>query len=93
MITDQKLLLASFRKDVASLLQWLQRILLQNNQYSVLMLYRPGPQLFITYWLSRHNHETNRDEKGMSITINAVDMHGHEGLHGRRRNRNSNARC
>ena len=38
------------------------------------MLHKPGPQLYITDWLSRHNHETNRDEEitGMGITINTI---------------------
>ena len=35
----------------------------------------PETQLFIADWLSRHSHETNRDEEipGMYTTINAIE--------------------
>ena len=75
-VTDYKPLVAIFKKDVANLshrLQ-LQRILLHVHQYSIGILYKPEPQPFIAHWLSRHNHETNRDEEipGMS---EATRMH------------------
>ena len=58
----------------ASLSQRLQRILLCVHLYITRILYKPGPQLFIADWLSRHNHKTNRDEEipGISVTINTI---------------------
>ena len=58
------------------------------------ILYKPLPHLFITDWLSRHNHEMNRDEDipGMCITINTKVMHRYTRLYDSRRNKNSNAR-
>ena len=39
------------------------------------MLYKPGLQLFMEGWLSRHKYKANRDDKipVMSITINAIE--------------------
>ena len=36
---------------------------------------KPGPQIFIADWLSRHIHETNRGDEipGMCITINTTE--------------------
>ena len=44
------------------------------NWYNIRILYKLELQLFIADWLSRHNHDTNRDEEimGMCITINAI---------------------
>ena len=86
MIIHHKLLLAIFKKDVASLSQRLQRLLLQIHQYSRRILYKPKPKLFIVVWLSRHNHKINRDEviPGMNITINVI--HTLTRLHDSRRN-------
>ena len=77
MTTDHKLLVAVFKKDVASLSHKLQRILLCFHQYSIRNLYQPGPQLFIAHWLSRHNNETNRDNEipCMFITTNAIESY------------------
>ena len=70
MITDHKPLLAIFKKDVSHLSQRFQSELLQMHQSNIRILYKPGSQLFITDWLSRHRHETNRDKEipGMSVT-------------------------
>ena len=94
MITDHKLPVAIFKKDVVSLSHRPDRIRSRIHQYNIRILHKPGPELFITDWLSRHNHVTNRDEEisGMCITINARVMHRHTRLHDRRRNKNSNAR-
>ena len=37
-------------------------------------MYKPEPQLSIVDWLSRHNHETNRNKEmpGINVTINAI---------------------
>ena len=63
----------NFKKDIANLSHRLQGILLCIHQYKIRVLYKPGSQPFIADWLSRHNHETNRDEEvlGMCITINS----------------------
>ena len=71
MIPNHKLLVVIFKKDVASLSYWLQRILLRIHQYNIRILYKPKPQLLIADWLSRHNHDTNKEEiPDMYITIN-----------------------
>ena len=41
-ITDHKLLVAMFKKDVATLLQCIQHILLKMHQYRVQIIYKPG---------------------------------------------------
>ena len=72
---SHKLLVAMFKKDVASLPLRLQGILLWIHQYNVRMVYKPGLQVLIAYWLSRHNYDTNSDEdiSGIYIIINAVE--------------------
>ena len=61
-ITDHKLLVAIFKKDVATLSQCIQCILLKIHQYRVQILYKPGPEIFIADWLSQHNHKEGKDE-------------------------------
>ena len=61
-ITNHKLLVAILKKNVASQWHRLQRVL-QVHHYSIRILYKLQPQLFIAYLLSRHNHKTNRDEE------------------------------
>ena len=75
MITDPKPLVAIFTKDVAALPR-LQRILLQINQYNIRVLYKPGLQLCIVDWLSRHYHDEDKDEEipGMSLSFSAVKI-------------------
>ena len=46
-ITDHKPLVAIFKKDVATLLQCRQHILLKMYQYRVQILYKPGPEISI----------------------------------------------
>ena len=76
MITDHELLGGFFKKDVDSLshIKQMQRILQYINQYRMGILYKPGPLLFITDWLSRQSHKTNRDKEiaGMCIAINTI---------------------
>ena len=52
-ITNHKPLVAIFKKDVASLLQWIQCIFFRIHQYRVRILYKLGPEIFIAVWLSR----------------------------------------
>ena len=69
-ITDHKPLVAIFKKDMAKLLQCIQGILLKIHQY----IYKPGPEIFIADWLSRHNHEEGKDKpiKDRDIRIDAI---------------------
>ena len=60
-ITNHKPLGAIFKKDVATLSQRIQHILLRIHQFQVRILYNPGPDRFIADWLSRHNHTKNKD--------------------------------
>ena len=74
-ITDHKLLVSIFKKDIATLLQRLQWILLRVHQYRVNIIYKPGPDLFITNCLSRQNHKEDKDEEieGMQVKINNIE--------------------
>ena len=54
--TDYKPQVAIFKKDIATLSQQIQCILLRIHQYWARTMYKPGPELFITDWLSWHNH-------------------------------------
>ena len=46
-ITGHKLLISMFKKDVATLSQCIQCILLKIHQYRVQIIYKPGPDIFI----------------------------------------------
>ena len=59
-ITDHKWLVSIFKKDVATLSQRIEDILLKIHQYRVQVIYKPGPDIFIADWLSRHNHAEGR---------------------------------
>ena len=50
-ITNNKTLVATFKKDMATLLHCMQCILLKIHQYRVQILYKPGPEIFIADWL------------------------------------------
>ena len=52
-ITDHKPLVAMFKKDMATLSQHIQHILLKIPQYRVQIIYKPGTEIFIADWLSR----------------------------------------
>ena len=73
-ITNHKPLVAILKKDAATLSQRIQCILLRIHQFSVRILYKPGPDLFITDWLSRHNHTENKDAEipGIDIKVDAI---------------------
>ena len=68
-ITDHKLLVSMFKKDVTTLSQCIQHIPLKIHQYRVQITNKPGPEIFIADWLSRHNHTEGKDKpiKGMEI--------------------------
>ena len=73
-ITHHKPLVAIFKKDIATLSQRIQCILLRTHQYRVRILYKPGPEIFIADWLSQHNHKENKDKAihRMDVEVNAV---------------------
>ena len=74
MITDHKPLVSMFKKDVATLSQCIQCILLKIHQYRVQIIYKPGPEIFIADWLLRHNHTEGKDKpiKGMDIQVDTI---------------------
>ena len=74
MITDHKLMVVMYKKDIVSLSHTIQQMLLWIQQYNFRILYKTWPQLFIADWLLRHNHEKIRDEDipGMCITISTI---------------------
>ena len=73
-ITDHKLLVSIFKKYVATLSQQIQCILLKIHQYRVQIIYKPGPDIFIADWLSRHNHTEGKDQpiKGMEVWVDVI---------------------
>ena len=73
-ITDHKPLIVIFKKDVVTLSQWIQHILLWIHQYWVRKMHKLGPELFITDWLSCHNHRENKYKEihGMDIKVDAI---------------------
>ena len=79
-ITDHKLLISMFKKDVATLSRCIQHILQNIHQYSVQITYKPGPEIFIADWLLRHNHIECKEKpiKDMDVWVdviqNATDM-------------------
>ena len=46
------------------------------SPYSVCILYKSGPDLYIVDWLTHHNHTKNKDHEitGMSVSINTLSM-------------------
>ena len=73
-ITNHKSLVAIFKKDIVTLSQRIQCILLRIHQYRVRILYKPGPEIFIADWVSQHNHKENKDEviHGMDIRVDMM---------------------
>ena len=62
-ITYHKPLVVMVNKDVTTLSQWQQYIMLCIHQYGMHMLYKPGPDLCIVNWLSWHSHTENGSRK------------------------------
>ena len=69
-----------FQKDVATLSQCIQHIMLKIHQYRVQILYKPGPEIFIADWLSRNNHAEGKDKHIVDMEVqvgtiqSSVDM-------------------
>ena len=74
LFTDHKLLVSMFKKDVATLSQQIQCILLKIHQYRVQIIFKPGLEIFIADWLLRHNHTEGKDKpiKGMDVQVDAI---------------------
>ena len=75
MLTDHKQPVALFKKVVTSLSYRLQIVLLHIHQYSIRIECKPGPQLFIADWLSRHSHKKGTDKEipGLGISIKVIE--------------------
>ena len=73
-ITDHKPLVSIFKKNVVTLSQQIQCILLKIQQYRVQIICKPGPNIFIADRLSKHNHTEVKDQpkKGMEIQVNVI---------------------
>ena len=69
-ITDCRLLVAIISNDVANLSQHLQCTMLCIHQYSVHIVYKAGPDLYIANWLSCNNHTENSDQDITGVNIN-----------------------
>ena len=69
-ITAHTPLVAIFKKEVVTLSQRIQCILLRIHQYKIKVIYKPGPEIFIADCLSHHTHKENKD---------GVMWNGHEG--------------
>ena len=63
-----------FKKDVATSSQHIQCILLKIHQYRIQFIYKPGPEIFIAGWLSRHTYVEGKDKpiKDMDILVDAI---------------------
>ena len=68
-ITDHKPLVAMLKKDMATLSQCIQCIMLKIHQYGVQILYKPGPEIFIEDWLLRDNHVESKDKPVKDMDI------------------------
>ena len=73
---DHKPLVAIFKKEIVNLPQQIQCILLRKHQYRVKILYKPGLEDFIAYWLSHEKHKENKDKAiyGMDIRVDTIQM-------------------
>ena len=67
-ITNHKLLVSIFKKDVAMLSEHIQHILLKIHQHRVQNIYKSGPKIFIADWLSRHNHVEGKHKPIKNMT-------------------------
>ena len=49
-------------------------MLLKIHHYRVLVIYKPGPDIFIADWLLRHNHTEGKDQliKGIEFWVDII---------------------
>ena len=75
-ITNHKPLVSVLKKDVTTLSQCIQCILLKIHQYRVQIIYKPGPEIVIAHLLSWHNHIEGKDKpiKDMDIKVDAIQI-------------------
>ena len=78
-ITDHKPLVSICKKDVATLSQRIQHILLKIHQYRVQVIYKAGPDIFIPDWLLRHSYAKGKDQpiKGMELWVDVIQTTTH----------------
>ena len=74
LIIDCKPLVAILSKDLATLAQSLQCIMLRIHQCRVCIIYKPGPDLYMADRLSWNNHIENRYQEiaSMNMNINTI---------------------
>ena len=70
-ITDHKPLVTIFKKDITTLSQRLQQIVLRIDQYRVRIIYKPGPDLFIAVQ-TKHSEDKDVEILGTQLGINAI---------------------
>ena len=75
LLTNHKPLAALVSKDVATLSQWLQSIMLCIHQYSMCVLYKLGPKPYIADCLPQHNHADNKHQEisHINLSIHAIN--------------------
>ena len=71
-ITDNKPLVAILKRHGNTVTETTQNSA-KIHQYIVIIIYKPGPDLFIADWLSRQNHKESKDAEisGMQLNIDA----------------------
>ena len=71
---NDRLQTTMINKGVTTLSHWLQCIMLCIHQYSMGILYKPSPELYIADWLSHNNHTENREQEitGMNVNIPTI---------------------
>ena len=60
-LTDHKPSVDIVSKDVTTLSQQVQCIMVYIHQYRMCILYKLDPEVYIADWLSHHNHAENKD--------------------------------
>ena len=62
------------KKDMATLSQCIQCIILKIHQYRVQILYKAGPEIFIADLLLRNNHVEGKDKptKDMDVWVDTI---------------------
>ena len=71
-ITDHKLLVSIFKKRCSHTVTHMH--IVKIHQYSIQIIYKPGPKIFIADRLSWHTHMEGKDKpiKGMDIRIDVI---------------------
>ena len=72
---DHKSFVAIFKKDVMTLSQRLQCIMLRIQQYRSMIIYTPGPDHFMANWLVWDNQREGKDSEIPSMKFSIDIMH------------------